>query len=328
MTFCLLLGMIGSEMVIRFSGYSSHYIYDPIYRQFGESDEIPYVHQPNLSNVLARGGAKIHTDELGLRSVEPGKPVPKKSPDEYRIAVLGDSVTFGEGVENTEDTFCVRLEEALDREREAGDVSVLNFGVSAYSVKEMAATLEHRTTSVEPDLFLLALIPSDFDLERTGSVDRWGFTASRAPTSGMIDADSVLKKWMRRSHLIYFVRDVLARATKKRARGFWSDRSVLPSSYAYVQRMNEVANKRGLKLGVVLLGTFMDSDFGVIRSKLVEDGILFLDLSRLPDQFSPEEFNASKFDGHPSALVHEKIAGHLSGWIKTLFQDPSSFSGS
>ena len=46
--------------------------------------------------------------------VQTGEVHAAKSADEYRVAVLGDSVTFGEAIA-TEDTFCRRTEGLLNR---------------------------------------------------------------------------------------------------------------------------------------------------------------------------------------------------------------------
>src|SRR5215208_4997149 len=77
------------------------------------SEEIPYIHKCNLTEARARGLAVINTDSLGLRAKNVGASYGVKQPNEYRIALVGDSVTFGEGVPRTEDTFAQVLEDTL-----------------------------------------------------------------------------------------------------------------------------------------------------------------------------------------------------------------------
>ncbi len=55
------------EIGVRLWGHSEPHIYDPIYRPFEQSEDIPYVHKPNLVQAHARGLAIINTDSLGLR---------------------------------------------------------------------------------------------------------------------------------------------------------------------------------------------------------------------------------------------------------------------
>jgi len=58
-----------------------------------------------------------------------------KQPNEYRIAVVGDSFTIVEGVTGTDSTFVQVLEGMLNQCQQAVAVKVLNFGASASSVK-------------------------------------------------------------------------------------------------------------------------------------------------------------------------------------------------
>ena len=50
-------------------------------------------------------------------------------------------------------------------------VRVLNFSASAYSVKQMAASLEYRMVDIQPDLVVLAMIPENLNVLRTPGID-------------------------------------------------------------------------------------------------------------------------------------------------------------
>lgn len=307
--YCVALVLGIGEVLVRLSGYSDRYIYDAIYAPFGDDAEIPYVHKPNLRGADAWGNTVIDTDALGLRS-RAGDPAlaARKPPDEVRIAVLGDSVTFGEGVE-TDATFCRRLEEMLGRAESGRRVRVLNFGVSAYSVKQMAATLERRALALQPDLVVTVLIPADFDVARTGTLDPWGYV--RFDANG---EHAALKHALQHVHLVYLVRDLY-----HRRHGGWPARSIdtVPESYAYLTRMRDVCAVHALDCVVVLVSTKIDSGFGPVRKRLEHDGIAVLDLSALRDEFADAVFNASPHDPHPSAAVHGRIAAELAAWIRT-----------
>ena len=45
------------------------------------------------------------------------------------------------------------------------------------------------------------------------------------------------------------------------------------------------------------------------------DGVSFIDLSTLRAEFTPNQFHASRFDPHPSALVHKTIGEKLAEYI-------------
>src|ERR1043165_5011551 len=112
---CLsLVSLVLFEGLVRLSGYAEHHLCDPIYMTFTTApSEIPYIHKPNLAQARARGLAIINTDSLGLRSETVGQKYSAREADEYRIALVGDSVTFGEGVARTADTFAQVLENTL-----------------------------------------------------------------------------------------------------------------------------------------------------------------------------------------------------------------------
>ncbi|MDT7781462.1 MAG: hypothetical protein QOC99_3974 [Acidobacteriota bacterium] len=303
------------EVGVRLSGYSERHLCDPIYMPFAAApDEIPYVHRPNLSGVRGRGLAVFNTDSLGLRSSVAGEVYAPRREGEYRIAVVGDSVTFGEGVAHTQDTFACVLERALNQRQSAVRVKVFNFGASAYSVRVMAATLRRRMLEVEPDLVLMAIIPSDFNLSRTPSVDAWGYLTDNK-LSGFLPRDSSVRLTLRKIHTLYLLRDIIypwldagPRAEDVLAAGG------VPDSYSFISEFREEADGRGLASAVVLLPS-LQSRFGEVPARLQRDAVSFVDLSTLREEFTPEQFRAGRFDTHPSALVHRKIGEALAEYI-------------
>src|SRR5205085_12034351 len=104
------------EVGVRVSGYSEHHLCDPIYTRFEDApEEIPYVHRPNLSGARGRGLSVVNTDSLGLRSTTAGETYGPPRKGEYRIAVVGDSVTFGEGVRDASEAIAKVLDAAINR---------------------------------------------------------------------------------------------------------------------------------------------------------------------------------------------------------------------
>lgn len=300
------------EIAVRVVGYSTVYFYDPIYMPFAENDQIPFVIKPDLRNARAHGNIYIHTDRLGLRSLMPGRAYGGKSENEYRVALLGDSITFGYGVK-TEDTYAVRLEQILGRACPDRRVTVFNFGVSSYSLKEMDATLKHRTPAIEPDLIVAAIIYGDFDLSRTPGLDPSGYhTHSETSVSRVMNKLPQLKSVLREFHASYFIRDMIL-MIKSRFEG-GRDTSKLPSSYHYLPEMKEGAGGKGIPCLILLLPSIEGdgSQFDTIRKELEKDQVSYLDTSPISRLFTPEEFKASRFDFHPSSIVHQKIAEMLS----------------
>jgi lysophospholipase L1-like esterase len=302
------------EIGVRFSGYSEHHMSDPIYTSVSPSKDIPYVHKANLVSARARGLAVINTDSLGLRSEAAGAQYGPKTENEYRIAVAGDSVTFGEGIHRTEDTFCAMLERELNRAQNKIKVRVFNYGVSAYSVKQMTAILKHRMQEIDPDFVMMAIGPTDFDLSRTPSVDSKGNLIVNNP-SVFFPRDSVHRQILRKMHLVYLVRELGSR---------WFDRKPsvrerlingeIPESYKYIVQFKEIAEDYGIRYAIVLL-PFPESKMNPLKTQLQKDKISFLDLSPLTNEFTLEEYKASAFDPHPSSKVHSRIGETLAHYF-------------
>lgn len=311
-----------AEVAVRISGYAGRHLCDPIYQPFAGSREIPYIHKPSLNQARARGFALINTDAMGLRSLASGEEWGPHRDGEFRIALVGDSVTFGEGVVRTEETFAQVLEQTLNRRQDAVKTRVFNFAASAYSVQAMAATLRHRMLGVEPDLVIMAIIPTDFDLGRTPAVDARGNLTDNK-LSSFLSRDSVLRPWLRKIHLLYLVRDLAyPRLDKRKKAEELLAAGELPASFSYLKDFRATAKEHGLPYRLVLLPS-LRSRFHDLSSRLSAEGLAFVDLQPLRERFAENEFRASRFDTHPSAAVHRAIGEALADNILVVLGEES-----
>jgi lysophospholipase L1-like esterase len=314
----ILIILVCLEALVRVWGYSEMYLYDPIYMPYPKNKEIPFVLKPNLANVRAHGNIRINTDELGLRSPTPGEKCPPKGPNEYRIAFVGDSVTFGVGVD-TGDIYPQVVQATLNRLQDRYRVRVFNFAVSSYSVKEMTATLQYRVPEIAPDLAVMGIIINDFDITRTPGVDEWGYNTFGGP-SEIINKYPTLKLLLRKLHLSYVIRDILA---KWKARQVEKDlmQGKMPAwvaqSYSYVIDFKKIATAHGYQYLVVTIPTLGGdgSQFREIIDNFKQDKIAYFDVSPLSMAFTEKQFRASRYDFHPSAAVHQQISDKLSRFI-------------
>jgi len=316
--FSVLVILICLEALVRVWGYSEMYLYDPIYMPYAQSQEIPFVLKPNLANVRAHGNIRINTDEMGLRSLTPGEKYPPKGPNEYRIAFMGDSVTFGVGVA-TADIYPQVVQATLNRLQDRFRVRVFNFGVSSYSVKEMTATLKYRVSAIAPDLVVMGIIVNDFDIHRTPGVDGWGYNTFGGP-SEMINKYPTIKLLLRNLHLSYVIRDILARWKQKQVETDLMQGKMpdwIAKSYSYVVDFKNLATAHGYQYLVVTIPTLGGdgSQFREIIDNFQRDKIAYFDVSPLSMAFTEKQFRASRYDFHPSASVHRQISDKLSGYI-------------
>ena len=107
-------------------------------------------------------GFSVRINALGFRGPETTMPKP---PGVYRIVALGDSVTFGWGVDD-EHTFLRRLEADLNAGVPGRRFEVINTGLPGYDSVQELATLERRALALSPDLVLLTYVVNDIDPTR------------------------------------------------------------------------------------------------------------------------------------------------------------------
>ena len=106
----------------------------------------------------------------------------KKLPGVFRIIVIGDSFTFGEGV-RLEDTFVARLQAILEQQV-SSRIEVLNFGVGAWNTLAEINYLRHEGVRFQPDLVLVVFTPNDTGHSR--GLDLWqDFRATYEPPESL-----------------------------------------------------------------------------------------------------------------------------------------------
>ena len=305
------------EIALRMVGYATIYFYDPIYMPCPTTSQIPFVMKPDLQNARAHGNIRINTDHLGLRSISPAATYGAKRGNEFRIAVLGDSITFGYGVQ-TEDTYGNVMETVLNADFPGCRTEDFNFGVSSYSVKEMAATLRYRVPAIEPDLVIVGIIYGDFDLSRTPGIDQYGYNTHNE-MSGFFSRLPYLKAALRNLHTSYAIRDCISFIGSYLKKHENTDN--VPSSYSYLVDIRNFAESENIPYLIVDLPSLGSdgSQFAAINEALKLDGVKYYDISPISTQYTADLFKASRFDFHPSRLVHRKIAQLLTKVVEKSY---------
>lgn len=114
--------------------------------------------KPNETGVQA--GAQYNINSQGFRDYEY---LMKKPDGMFRIAAIGDSVTFGKGVTLNE-TYSKVLEEKLNHVCDK-KVEVLNFGVYGYNTAQEVATIREQALKFDPDVIVVLYVLNDPDVE-------------------------------------------------------------------------------------------------------------------------------------------------------------------
>ena len=129
----------------------------PLIFQSSDNPDISYELIPGIERGAYRSTVK--TNALGFRS-------PEIDPTRPLAAVIGDSITFGYGVEN-EETLAARLEARMPA------MQFLNTGVPGYQLSQERATYKEKIAELDPQVIILVFFPNDMD-EKTGWLDEDG----------------------------------------------------------------------------------------------------------------------------------------------------------
>ena len=106
------------------------------------------------NHVLSHDDVVIQTNSLGLRHPE----LDEKSDDEFRVLVLGDSITFGDYVA-FEETYPALLDRRLEGRRP--QVTVINAGLPGASASDELHHYLEIADAVDPDLVLVGMYLND-----------------------------------------------------------------------------------------------------------------------------------------------------------------------
>ena len=123
------------------------------------SDKIIYELRPNMTEKFEH--VMVTTNSFGMRSPQIAV---EKPPGTYRVALLGDSYTFGWGVEQDK-PFSRVMENELNQAVGTGKkFEVLNFGVPGYATFQEVAQFFEKGQQFKPDAVIVYVISNDFGL--------------------------------------------------------------------------------------------------------------------------------------------------------------------
>jgi len=111
-----------------------------------ENPSLVYELKPNSEGYLA--GKYVKINSYGMRSKEIST-----DKDVYRIAFIGDSITFGWGVELNE-SYPEVLGEYIEKDQHI-KVEILNFGVPGYVSLQEYTVLKNKVINYSPDLIII-----------------------------------------------------------------------------------------------------------------------------------------------------------------------------
>lgn len=121
------------------------------------SVSIQIVNTMNLKEIQKGITVNIKSNSEGFRTKEIS---PQKRKNNYRIILLGDSTTFGWGV-NQDERFSFFLEKKLNTLQKSIQYEVINFGIPGYTSFHGKAVFDHHALKYSPDLIILTFGAND-----------------------------------------------------------------------------------------------------------------------------------------------------------------------
>jgi lysophospholipase L1-like esterase len=266
-------------------------------------------------------------NSLGFRGPE----VPKKPENEFRILALGDSMVYGQGVDE-EHIMTARLQAMLDERRPECHVRVVNMGVRAYQTNQELALFKKFGFQLHPDAVLLFFYLNDFDSTNIAkryaqfkNVDWYMFDLGGKPEGEALEAWK-FRQLMRHSSVIaHLYRSYVGLRARndmefRLLRGE-EDPSLdqrIEEIGGYIHEFNELAktHKFAFRLIAMIVAVQIGGQYpharyqSELRKFSDRDGIPFLDM--LPAFERDSQITRSRhqipFDGHPDTRGNEIMA--------------------
>lgn len=266
------------------------------------------------------GGLNSHGfREREITTVQPGV---------KRIAVVGDSLTYGQGIERDQ-RFTDRLDQAL-----GDDIEVLNFGVPGANYAELREIMSEAIDIARPDAVILQWYIND--------VQPLGERSPRAKNLA-----GPLHRYVQPYSALYFVANRgfaqlqrslgLVPAGDDYYEGFRDPQGERATTARQrLEAVLDVAKAADIPIGIVLWPAVTDRtpDGDFERHAFLFDQVLTVCADR---QLSCLDLRphlralpadaglvVNRFDAHPSALANEVAAQAMHGWLTTAIRVPTS----
>jgi hypothetical protein len=237
----------------------------------------------------------------------------RKLPGKLRIAVIGDSFAYGQGISRAE-----RFSDVLEADlRKRGNVAeVLNFSRPGAETVDHIEILKTHVLGIDPDFVLLQWFTNDpLGREKSGAPEYYPLIPSKSAS-----------RWLHRNsglyHLAYgaWVRTQAAMGWKDSYEGYVRRRLDDPNSADSLRSKGELtefielakANKIGV--GIVAFPTLShDQPFSFLIDRVLrvceDQEIPCLDLRpEFRDHLPISSLHVNRLDKHPSALAHRIAA--------------------
>ncbi len=295
----LVILAIGEVLIRVYLGYNMAYDiemtkYAMNLKKDSDNPLVGHEHRPNKSMELMDVMVNINSD--GLRDKE----YPVDKTDAHRIIFLGDSLTFGWGVEDNE-TFSSLIEEDLNSKE---PTEVINFGTGNYNTEQEVNLFIDKGLKYNPDKVVLFYFINDAELtpEKSGL---WFLGYSHFISFYWSRINSLMNNLVPSKSFQEYYESL-----------YDQDEQGWINARKAILELRDICKENGIKFQVVLLPELHDVNneiFANVYNNLAlfleENNIDFLNLAKLFDNH-PNQIDlwVSFDDAHPNNIAHRKIA--------------------
>ena len=276
--------------------------------------------KPKRPNPMAE---RPHIYNLPSRATSPHGNLPLAESETYRIAVVGDSFTFGPKMQ-FDDTFSARLQRMLNLSDPQPPVEVVNMGTSGFStfheVDEVRRAIEQKANLVvlevtlnDPQREPMARTPKEFALE--------DWEEAYGPVGRLLGRSALCNLVRQRIHNTLSIRKYIDYHQQ-----LWADDDTWILFRDSVKQIQASASAAGVKLGIVLFPLLdfpLDQKypFANIHQKVAELArqlnVPFLDLFKAFQGLDPQRLQLLPGrDSHPNEIGHRIAAEALYRWLE------------
>lgn len=237
-----------------------------------------------------------------------------KPEDTVRIAVLGDSFSFGSGIKEVNNTYPKLLEKKLNGLSYKYNYEVLNFGFPGENTGEEIRILKEKTLKYSPDAIVIGYVLNDIkNIDR--DVTEYKFV-SLVPYIGFW-IRNVLYSYSYAEFKLNYILDSLG--LKKNVIESILDTYASEMNREYNDKLFEelrnIAEKNKIKIVIMIfpgLVKFDDYPYKEVHEYIIEtsekNGFYVLDLFDSYKEYEENRLQISTYDTHPNELGHRLAA--------------------
>lgn len=282
----------------------------------------------NQSYQLTRSEApRITTITIDRRGFRTGVP-PVDATPATTIACLGDSYTFGYGVDDDE-TWPYLLREALNEGRVPPVFETVNAGVNGMNTQQEATFLKEHVIRCNPGLVLLGFYLNDAAIGANAAGNTHELNEP-PPLYQFVNNNSTFTALRRRSQLFDMVGDRLVKNEyleflgSSRSQLYGDDAPGWKKCQAELLRMRDLCARRQSKFAVVLYPLLCHQGeklathdaYEKVASYLQSIEVPFLDLEPEFLKHDVDQLRVHPLDAHPNGDGHRIAARAIAAWLR------------